>query len=162
MPKSSFIEIPHHPQSLDYTCVPTCVLMVAHYHSIILSEAEIAYLLGTDETGTRFRDVHRVSALGFEVEVTTGTIFDLQKWLNAGFPCIVRIKTTHLPRYPLPPWVPHAVVVVGITENDVYIHDPAQNTAPDVVPIEVFQSAWAGGQYQFAVMKPTFDSRKSN
>jgi len=129
--------------------------MVTHHHGLLLSEAEIAHLLETDETGTRFRDIHRVSALGFDVEVTTGTIFDLKKWLDANCPCITRIKTTHLPRYPLPPWVPHAVVVVGITENNVYIHDPAQSTAPDVVPIKAFQSAWAGGQYQFAVMKPT-------
>ena len=152
MPKP-FIEIPHHPQSLDYTCVPACVRMVAHYHGVMRSEAEIAHLLETDETGTRFRAIHRVSALGFDIEVTTGTTFDLQKWLNAGFPCIVRVKTTHLPRYPLPPWVPHAVVVVGITESEVYLHDPAQEVAPDVVPIKAFESAWAGGQFQFAVIK---------
>ena len=160
MPKPFYIEISHHPQFLDYTCVPACVRMVAHHHGLILSETEIAYLLETDETGTRFREIHSVSALGFDVEVTTGTISDLKKWLNANFPCIVRIKTTHLPRYPLPPWVPHAVVVVGITENNVYIHDPAQYTAPDVVPIEAFQSTWASGQYQFAVMKPAFNNNK--
>lgn len=156
MPKPAFIEIPHHPQSLDYTCLPACVRMIAHYHGIILSEMEIAHLLETDETGTRFQAIHRLSTLGFDVEVTTGIMSDIKKWLDANLPCIVRIKTTHLPRYPLPPWVPHAVVVVGITEAQVFIHDPAQNDAPDAIPIKAFQSAWADGQYQFAVMKPVF------
>jgi len=128
--------------------------MVAHYHGIILSEEEIAHLLETDETGTRFREIHRVSTFEFDVEIMTGTISELKEWLTLGFPCIARIKTTHLPRYPLPPWVPHAVVVVGITEDKVFIHDPAQNTGPDVVPIKSFQSAWAAGQYQYVVMKP--------
>jgi len=129
--------------------------MVAHYHGLLLPEAEIARPLETDETGTRFRVIHCLLTLGFDVEITTGTILDLRKWIDAHFPCIVRIKTTHLPRYPLPPWVPHAVVVVGITESQVFIHDPAQNSGPDAVPLEAFQAAWAGGQYQFAVVKPT-------
>ena len=51
------LAVPHFRQAQEFTCVAACARMVLAYYGRPLSEAEIAELLGTDETGTRFRDL---------------------------------------------------------------------------------------------------------
>lgn len=150
----NYLALPHLSQEQPFTCTPACVRMVLAYHGRDLPERDIALRLDTDDTGTRFRNIANVASLGCRVHFGTGTLADLQAVSGSGMPLIARIKTMHLPRYPLPPWVRHSVVVVGATAAEVYIHDPAQHTGPDVVPAHNFDAAWQAGKHQFALLTP--------
>jgi ABC-type bacteriocin/lantibiotic exporter with double-glycine peptidase domain len=140
MPAGS-LPVPHLEQEQDYTCVPACVRMVLAFHGHWVSERALSDLLDTDVTGTRFRDIARVAELGFTVNIATGSLEDPGRITREGFPCIARIKTVQLPRYPLPPWLPHAVVVSGAAEAEVFILDPAQPFGPEAVPASAFLGA---------------------
>jgi ABC-type bacteriocin/lantibiotic exporter with double-glycine peptidase domain len=150
----SYLVLRHQPQERDFTCIPACVRMVLLYFGLDLAEEEIAGLLGTDETGTLFPDIANVDALGFDAPIGKSTLHGPGELTAAGQPVIARIKTTHLPRYPVPPWVPHGVVVVGVTRGSVWIHDPAQPRGPEAVPRNAFAAAWRAGQDDMAVIRP--------
>src|SRR5262245_25086094 len=120
--RGNCLDLPHFRQEADYTCVPACVRMILAYYGRDIPEAEIAAVLVTEETGTRFADIVRIARLGFEIDIATGAVAALTAMVDRHVPCIARVKTVHLPRYPLPRWVPHTVVVVGVDGGRVYFH----------------------------------------
>ena len=127
-------------------------MVVAHYGRD-LPENENGALLGTDETGTRFQDLLNIARLGLDVRGLAGRIQDLRSHTDQGHPCIARVKTTHLPGYPLPPWVPHAAVVLGVARGRVWIHDPAREHGPEPVATVSFEAAWTADQHQYAFFR---------
>jgi ABC-type bacteriocin/lantibiotic exporter with double-glycine peptidase domain len=50
--------------------------------------------------------------------------------------------------------VGHAVVVVGITDDQVYIHDPAIAKAPLAISMAGFEAAWTEMDYGYALVTP--------
>lgn len=156
---NEFLALPHLKQERDYACTPACVRMVLSYYGLTLSEDELISLLRTTLAGTEFEQILNVASLGFTVRVETGTLGDLRRCTAAGEPCVARIKTCHLPHYPLPPWVRHSVVVAGVTASRVYYHDPAQDDDPASANLSNFDKAWAAGQYKFALITPTTTDR---
>lgn len=147
------LSLPHHKQERDYTCTAACVRMVLAFHGLAIDEEEVAALLGTTVLGTEFRRLDEVERLGFTVSLFKGTLEDLRHLTADGSPCIVRVKTCHLKHYPLPPWVRHSLVVVGVTDRVVYYHDPAQDDEPASAAVANFEKAWQAGQCAVAVIK---------
>src|SRR5438067_13433272 len=109
--RERFLALPRLSQEHPHTCVAACVRMLLACYGRDVSEDAVASLLGTDESGTRFRDIANIARLGLDVRLQTGSIADLRVHTDRGDPSIARVKTTHLSGYPLPPWVPYAVVV---------------------------------------------------
>ena len=70
-----------------------------------------------------------------------GILNDLQHWLQAGSPIIAFVQASELSH-----WsgirAQHAVLVVGLGERDVILHDPAMNDGPISVPVGDFLLAW--------------------
>jgi hypothetical protein len=50
---SSWLNVPHFRQELEYSCVPACVRMVLAHYGDIRTEADLRLLLDTEPTGAR-------------------------------------------------------------------------------------------------------------
>ncbi|MDX1523805.1 MAG: C39 family peptidase, partial [Anaerolineae bacterium] len=48
----------------------------------------------------------------------------------------------------------HAVVVAGLDEQSIYLHDPSFAEAPKNVPLPEFDLAWLGMDEFFALLQP--------
>ncbi len=71
--------------------------------------------------------------------------------LAAGHPCIVFVRTGDLPYWGAD--VGHAVVVTGLHDDLVYLHDPAFNNAPQIVGLGDFGLAWLEAGEYYAVIR---------
>lgn len=130
----------HQPQTGE--CLPTCVAMVLHYRGVDVNYAQLTKLLGTiPGFGTpsfRLLDVGR--SLGVKVEYGQGNLATLYGHLQRNCPPIVFVQTGQLPY-----WTEdahHAVVVVGMSGNEIFLNDPAIAQAPIAVPLGDFDLAW--------------------
>jgi hypothetical protein len=102
--------------------------MVLAYHGRTHSEAELRQLLGTGPRGTVARNVLRVTALGFDVEVRFSTVAELAAALLAGTPPIVYLDTGSLDYWSID--CAHVVVLVGMDTAEVLLNDPLFDVAP--------------------------------
>jgi ABC-type bacteriocin/lantibiotic exporter with double-glycine peptidase domain len=149
MPKD-YLSVPHHRQSHDGACLPTCVLMVLSYFGFDATETQLAQLMRTRSIGTPARNVRYLNTLGFNTNFGPTTLSQLHENLLNGLPSIVFVSTDALPYHDEAGF--HAVVVVGLTEEKVYLNDPASDIVPQIVPIEHFMLAWSDFDYLHATI----------
>ena len=71
---SSWLNVPHYQQELEYSCVAACVRMVLAHHGDLRTEAELRGLLDTQPTGTRAGNLMRLSGPGFEVHLRSSNL----------------------------------------------------------------------------------------
>lgn len=91
--------------------------------------------------------------LRLTVEVAThGTVAMLHQYLMQDQPVIVSVQTENLPHWSYNTL--HAVVVVGITENQIYLNDPEFPEAPIEAPVGDFELAWLPQDERYAVITP--------
>jgi ABC-type bacteriocin/lantibiotic exporter with double-glycine peptidase domain len=116
--------------------------MVLAFQGVALGEEELCDLLETQRAGTEVLNVLFLNQrlAGCRAEVASASFDDLARWLQEGIPPIVFVTTG-----PLSYWQAeclHALVVVGIEEQSVLVHDPAFGTAPLTIPHDEFLAAW--------------------
>ena len=116
--------------------------MVLAVQGMLLGEEALCALLDTQQVGTEVLNIlllnQRLS--GCHAEVASASFDDLSRWLQEGIPPIVFVATG-----PLHYWQTeclHALVVVGIAEQSVMVHDPAFAQAPIAIPQSKFLAAW--------------------
>jgi ABC-type bacteriocin/lantibiotic exporter with double-glycine peptidase domain len=85
------------------------------------------------------------------VTLQQGNLQHLMKAIDAGIPPAVFLFTGELPYWT--EGVYHAVVLVGYTETEFYIHDPAFAHAPQVVSIGDLDLAWLEFDSYFAMVQ---------
>ena len=93
---SSWLNVPHFQQELEYSCVAACVRMVLAYYGDIRSEAELRLLLDTQPTGTRAGNLMRLSGSAFEVYLRPSNLVELERVLADNQPAIVFLQTGNL------------------------------------------------------------------
>ncbi len=98
------------------------------------------------------RNVRRLSSLGVTVSFGSTTLSQLRQNLLDGIPSIVFVSTEVLPYHDRVSF--HAVVIVGLSEETVYINDPAFEAAPQAIPMGYFMLAWSDFDYLYATIKP--------
>jgi hypothetical protein len=80
-----------------------------------------------------------------------GTWDDIRQWIQNGVPIIAFVQAGELPH-----WhgmeAQHAVLVVGIEERSVYLHDPALAEGPIAVSADDFGLAWDEMDNRYAVI----------
>ena len=86
---SSWLNVPHFQQELEYSCVAARVRIVLAHFGDVRTEAELRSLLDTQPTGTRAGNVMRLSGSGFEVYLRPSNLLELQQVLAANQPPIV-------------------------------------------------------------------------
>ena len=90
---SSWLNVAHFQQELEYSCVAACARMVLAHYGDVRSEAELRLLLDTKATGTRAGNLMRLSASVFEVHLRSSNLVELQQVLADNQPAIVFLKT---------------------------------------------------------------------
>lgn len=145
------LSVPFLSQNQPHTCLPACVRMVLAFHGFAHSETELAHAFRTiPPLGTQPDNVvsglERIGyhALWFE----NGTIERLLELLAVNWPIIVFLRAQDLPhgRAGL-----HAVVIIGIENNQVITHDPSQ-TEPLHLELNRFAKMWANLGHQGMVI----------
>ncbi|MBI3922865.1 MAG: C39 family peptidase [Armatimonadetes bacterium] len=149
-----FLKLPHLRQATEYTCLPACVRMVLAYHAVEMTEEEVVELLDTDFTGTVAKNVHRVSRFGFVTAIYRATCDDLYRHLGSGLPCIVLVHTIHFPQQAPDRSGRHAVVIVGLDDESVYLHDPLAESGPTRMPLPSFHAAWQARGHPLVLLAP--------
>lgn len=136
------LNVTHSRQETETGCLEACVQMALRYLGIDRSQADLARQMdATPHIGTVSRNVLNLQSFTLQVIYTEGTLELMRGWLERNVPVIAFVQTLELPY-----WggteARHAVVVVGIDEEDVYLLDPARD--PDVIPVSLgdFTLAW--------------------
>ncbi len=104
------------------------------------------------EMGTPFSNITKLEAMRITVVYQRGNLSQLYTFLQNGWPVLAPVETKEL-RY----WsedTSHAVVVVGMDTQSVYINDPGFPNAPIVVPHGDFDLAWLEHNEYYAVLAP--------
>ncbi len=142
-PSPCHLSIPHIQQRHNGECLAACVNMVCSYLKKPIDYNRLVKLLRIQkELGTPFTQVQNIQTLGIEVNYQEyGALNELYNLLCGGWPSIVGLKTNELP-YWKKVNVQHAVVVVGMDADHVYLNDPAFPNAPVRVLLGDFDLAW--------------------
>ena len=155
-PAPILLPVPHVKHARQGECLSACAFMVCHYLGMSVKYGHLRQVLGIlPGFGAPFSNIERLRRQ-FDVEVThknQGSLADIYKFLQAGWPVLAGINTQELPH-----WAgvstQHAVVVVGMAGNQVFINDPGFAQAPLVVTMGDFDLAWLAQDEAFAVITP--------
>ncbi len=113
--------------------------MLLDYLGQSASYERLLILLRIGPYGTPRTNILRLESLGVHVIYHEATLDILANYLLAGQPVIAFVDTAHLPYWSES--TNHAVLVVGLEEDSVLLHDPAFDN-PQTVPIRDFELAW--------------------
>ena len=86
---------------------------------------------------TKIRELER---LGVTVVHKQGTLDEIHQHLSNNRPCIAFVKTGNLPYWKRD--IDHAVLVVGLDDQIVYLNDPDHERAPVEISRGDFDLAW--------------------
>jgi hypothetical protein len=115
--------------------------MVLAYWGIEHNQAEIAQTMdifpGIGVPGSRIK---RLASRQLDVLYGEGELADLQTAVAQNIPPIALVSTAELPYWDIS--TPHAIVITGIDENSVWMHDPAKIQPNIEVSIGDFLLAW--------------------
>ena len=137
---ASWLKVPHFQQTTDGACLEACACMILAYLQHPVVESRVTQLFGGDELGTPSSRIVRLQQWGFRVIYGSTNLQQLQAWLAQDIPPIAFVHTQFLDY-----WLEnsaHAVVIVGIDEERVYLNDPAFETAPQTASLDGFLAAW--------------------
>jgi ABC-type bacteriocin/lantibiotic exporter with double-glycine peptidase domain len=146
----SLLPVSHQQQRQPADCLAACSAMVLDYLLIPYHYERLLRLLNTRSFGTQFSNLRNLAVLGVAVDVRRGDLEALIASIDTGLPPIVFVNTAHLAHWQQE--TGHAVVVVGIDERAVYIHDPASDEPAKAITIAEFEAAWIEQDQQYAVL----------
>jgi predicted double-glycine peptidase len=125
--------------------------MVLDYLLVPVSYPQLIRLLNIDVVGAPFRNLRHLRSLGLSIIIAEGGLETLQTQLDTGLPVIVAVTTAELPYWD--EVTDHAVVVIGMDEQQVYINDPDMDSSPQVVSLADFELAWLEKDYLYALVR---------
>lgn len=149
---TAWLRLTHYPQSREGFCLPACARIVLAHWKQTSTEQALNELLGSTPVGTPSSRIQRLSRWGYQVIYRTATLPELGSWLTEGVPVIAFVRTEFLDYWHED--TPHAVVIVGLDDNDVYLYDPAFAAAPKISSLDGFLAAWIEQDEVVAVIQP--------
>lgn len=147
------LSIPHSQQIEDGYCLPACAQMALVHLGISRSQENLGRTLKIRKGfGVPASTIVNLSSRELDVVYQTGGTLDvLRNWMQKGIPVITCVQAGELPH-----WqkinAQHAVLVVGLDEVEVYIHDPALPQGIVAVSVGDFLLAWDEMEYRYAVI----------
>lgn len=150
-----FLNVPHIPQKAEADCLVACAAMMLAAVNIEVEYERLQKQLGYESGGLPYRRLQWLARLhpGIIVTLQQGDLLTLQTAIDAGTPPAVFVFTGELPYWSEA--VYHAVVLVGYTATDFYIHDPAFVHAPQIVSKGDLDLAWLENDSYLAVVQRT-------
>ena len=128
---NTLLPIPHFQQKQNADCLAACAMMVLTHLGFQMEYDTILHLLKVRAFGASGQNLKYLSPLGVTVIYREGSLDELKHHWQNGYPCIVLVRTAELPHWGYA--TDHAVVVVGMEDQQVFIHDPAFAAAPQSV-----------------------------
>jgi predicted double-glycine peptidase len=114
-------------------------------------------VLNIQPFGTLGRNLLRLSQLGVDVVYREGSLRSLAETINSNRPCITLVRTEFLPYWEYT--TDHAVVVVGMDDDLVYLNDPAFANHPIRATMLEFELAWMELDYRYCTTATGSTSR---
>ena len=145
------LSVSHQQQRQQADCLAACAAMLLDYLHIPVRYSRLLSLLEVSAIGTSFGKLRNLETLGLSVRVEGGDIETLQGHLSQGLPVIAFVDTGQLTTY----WAEqtdHAVVVVGIEGEFVYLNDPAFPSGPQMPPLREFELAWEEKDFLYGLI----------
>ena len=150
MPK--LLSVPHRRQLSDGYCLPACIEMVFAARGIEQNQTHLGYKLGIiPGIGVPGSRIKQLVTSQIQVVYGEGEIGNLQTAVSNNIPPIALVSTGELPYWHIT--TPHAVVVTGIDEKAVWLHDPANERPHIEVPLGDFLLAWDMMMNLYALIK---------
>jgi hypothetical protein len=117
--------------------------MVLAFQGLTVDEVYLCALLETKPRGTSALNVLLLNDRlpQCSVKAEPASVDDLQQSLGVGIPPITFVRTSLLP-YWQGKDVMHALVVVEVQEDAVFVNDPRFSTAPLAIALIDFCAAW--------------------
>ncbi len=137
---STYLPVPHIEQRQDGECLAACAAMALAYLGIAADYDQLLKLLEVQWFGAFSSRVRNLEQLGITVVYKQGTLDELREHLQNNRPCIAFVDTSELPYWDRV--TGHALLVVGLDDQSVYLNDPAFPNAPVQVSHGDFGLAW--------------------
>jgi len=147
------LSIPHQLQHEDGECLVACAAMIMTYMGRSVAYQRLFNLLQVKKYfGALASNVRKLEQLGVRVVYEQGTLDKLYEHLISNQPCIAFVKTSELPYWEQV--TNHAIIVVGLDDEFVYLNDPAFPIAPIQISHGDFELAWQEWDEFYAVLIP--------
>jgi ABC-type bacteriocin/lantibiotic exporter with double-glycine peptidase domain len=145
------LAVPFVPQQRNGECLVACAMMSLLFLGRQPDYLRIARQLDLTSIGTPFPNIRRLAGNGIHVLFGNGTLQILHQHLSRGQSCIVSVQAGQLPHWTGEEFA-HAVLLVGMDADYVYMHDPAVMVHPLRVNIGDFDLAWLERDEEYAVL----------
>lgn len=146
------LNVPYFLQQADGYCLPACAQMVLAYLGIARSQNELGRQLGLIKgAGVPYSNITRLASPQLNVMLATGSLDDIKTWLGQGSPVIAFVQAGELPLHRGKRFQ-HAIVLVDIKNQDVYMLDPDTKIIPAQAQVADFYLAWDETDNHFAVI----------
>ena len=135
-------------------CLLACAQMALAHLGISRSQAALAKTLGIfEDFGVPASNITRLKSSSIEVIYATEAVLsDVADWLDQKIPVIAFVQTAQLDYWQKHP-AQHAVLIVAIDNDSVYLLDPARNADIVTVSIGEFLLAWDDMEFSYAVIR---------
>jgi hypothetical protein len=104
------------------------------------SEQELSRVLASRDFGTPASNIRHLISLGYTVDYRSFSWEELQAVLQLAYSPIVFVDASFLP------WADftgfHAILLIGATNDEVILLDPASDTGPVSLAVDGFLAAW--------------------
>jgi ABC-type bacteriocin/lantibiotic exporter with double-glycine peptidase domain len=145
------LSVAHLQQRRDGECLAVCAAMVLNYIGLQVPYKRLLKLLEIQSgLGAPSYNIRHLSLLGIRVSYERGTLNELRSHLQANQPCIAFVKTGELPYWQRA--TDHALVVVGMDDEYIYVNDPEFPVGTIQVAIGDFDLAWLERDEMYAVL----------
>ncbi len=146
----TLLPVSHYRQRRQTECLAACAATVLDYQVPVLYE-RLVKLLQIGLAGAPFRNLRFLESLGLSVCIEQGEIATLLSHLERGLPVLAFLDTAQLSFWNQA--TAHAVVVVGIEDDSIYVNDPAWAQAPKEISVAEFELAWLDLDQFFAIIE---------
>ncbi len=147
------LNVPNVQQRQQADCLAACAQMALTHLGEQIDYDHLLRILDTTENGTPFSNIKRLTSRGLYVEQDqhTDDLSLFAHYIDLRLPIIVGVKTWGLPHW-RPTDTNHAVTIVGLSGDDLYMNDPAFDDAPQVATANDFLYAWSGQDFRYAIV----------
>jgi len=155
-PSTHLLAVPHIQQRNTGDCLAACATMVCQYLKIPVQYDRLVKQLAIKPgVGTAFSNIGKLDSLSINVvHKTGGQLSQLYALLGQGWPIIASVQTGELAHWSSHNTL-HAVVVVGMGSEYVYLNEPGFPKAPLQVSIGDFDLAWLAQDERYAILIPS-------
>jgi len=150
-----FLKIPHYKQELNNSCLPACIRMVLSFFNITKSEQDIRRLVKIKPAGVNPLNLIHLKNWDIEVNISFSNFDILEDIITQKKPSIALLWTGELDYWDSEKYFDylHAVVVIGIDNENILVNDPAFSKYPQHFPVNNFLEAWSYSQYMLILIE---------